>query len=110
MFRDLPVKLELANTTALDRLLDCFKRLEPRTTFIPGDRAWLDPSTRVSRINGYADDYICSAIIRDARTRCAAGYFLTENKDFHEPAVIADLASVAVAVLKTPTEAMTKYP
>jgi predicted nucleic acid-binding protein len=110
MFRDLPVKLELANTTVLDRLLDCFKRLEPRTTFISGDRAWLDPAMRVSRINGYADDYICSAIIHDARTRSAASYFLTENKDVHEPTVVADLASVAVAVLKTPTEAMTKYP
>lgn len=110
MFRDLPVKLELANTNALDRLFDCFKRLEPLTRFIGGDRAWLDPSTRFIRTNGYADDYICSAIIRDARARAVPSYFLTENKDFHEPAVVADMATVAVTVLTAPADAIVKYP
>ena len=110
MFRDLPVKLELANTNALDRLFDCFKRLEPRTRFIAGDGAWLNPSTRVIRTNGYVDDYICSAIIKDARTKAAPSYFLTENKDFHEPAVVADMGTVAVTVLASPADAIAKYP
>jgi hypothetical protein len=110
MFRDLPVKLELANTDALDRLFDCLRRLDARTRFITGDRTWLNPSTRAERISGYADDYICSAIIKDAARVASPSYFLTENKDFHEPSVVADMAAAGVTILTSPTEAMTKYP
>jgi hypothetical protein len=110
MFRDLPVKLELANTNALDRLFDCLRRLDPQTRFIPGDRAWLDPSARAGRISGYADDYICSAIIKDANAVGSASFFLSENKDFHEPLVVADMAAAGVAVLTSPADALAKYP
>jgi hypothetical protein len=79
-------------------------------SIIAGDRAWLDPSTRAERINGYADDYICSAIIKDANALRSASYFMTENKDFHEPSVVADMATAGVTVLNSPALAMTKYP
>jgi predicted nucleic acid-binding protein len=110
MFRDLPVKLELAQKTARDRLLDCFRRLEKTgARFVSGQRGWLDPLTRIVRANGDVDDYICSAIISDGRGRSAA-YFLTENKDFHQPSVVADMTAAGVTVLMSPSDAIVKYP
>ena len=109
MFRDLPVKLELAHSAARARLFDCLKRLQPHCRMIAGDRAWLDPLKRVVRMKGDLDDYICSAIVADAPANSPA-YFLSENKDFHEPAVVGDLAAVGVTVVTTPLDAMSKYP
>lgn len=109
MFRDLPVKLQTANAVALDRLFDCLRRLAPRTRFISGDRAWLDPETRVKRTNGYVDDYICSAIVADARAASRAAFFLTENDDFHERSVVEDLASANVTILQSPSDALNRY-
>jgi hypothetical protein len=110
MFRDLPVKLELAHKTARDRLFECLKRLEVTgMRLISGQRAWLDPSTRVVRMSGDVDDYICSAIIGDT-SRSAAAYFLSENTDFHQPSVVANMAAVGVTVLTSPADAIAKYP
>ncbi len=109
MSRDLPVKLQAANAAALDRLFDCLRRLAPRTRFIAGDRAWLDPETRIKRTNGNVDDYICSAIIADAQASAADAYFLTENDDFHEPSIVEDLAAVNVTVLTSPSDALSRY-
>lgn len=109
MFRDLPVKLQTANAAALDRLFDCLRRLAPRTRFIAGDREWLDPETRVKRTNGYVDDYICSAIVADARAGAKTAFFLTENDDFHESSVVDDFAAANVIVLASPSDALDRY-
>jgi predicted nucleic acid-binding protein len=108
MFRDLPVKLELAHSAARTRLFDCLRRLQVRSRLIAGDPAWLDPAKRIGRMKGDLDDYICSAIIVDAPAQSPA-YFLSENKDFHEPSVVGDLGAVGVTVVKTPLEALGKY-
>lgn len=109
MFRDLPVQLELAQSTARSRLFECLHRLRSLTRFITGDADWLDPSLRSQRTNGLLDDYICSAIFRDRCLSKTPGFFVTENADFHEPSIVADFGSVGVTVWSDPSFALEHY-